>query len=221
MHDYCCKSKWMSLNRKICRIVEGTHPQHPNHQGTKLWIHPSAYPTAHGPGSSYGNVRHGPPATGKCCSWKLRQNLKHNKQNAFDPENNMTMKKQRFQSFEDVFCISYQNWWFSRKPWMLVFRRVHIQTEKMHAHFFLQYLSELENSFCVFFPHHDDPTWKNHPPSAEDFSNLLLPKDSGSRKATWNFPEFRPINIAWPFVLIPRPYTNGPFASCIMFILWH
>ena len=70
--------------------------------------------------------------------------------------------------------------------------------KKMHAHSFLRYLSELANSFCVFFPHHDDPTWKNHPPSAEDFSKLLLPKDSGSRKAAWNFPEFRPINIAWP-----------------------
>ena len=32
----------------------------------------------------------------------------------------------------------------------------------------------------------------------QDFSKLLLPKDSGSRKATWNFPEFRQINIAWP-----------------------
>lgn len=81
---------------------------------------------------------------------------------------------------------------------MLVFRRVHVHTKKMHAHFFLRYLSELANSFCVFLPHHDDPTWKNHQPSAEDFSKLLLPKDSGSRKATWNFPEFRPINIAWP-----------------------
>ena len=63
---------------------------------------------------------------------------------------------------------------------------------------------------CIFsssFPHHNDPPWKNHQPSAEDFSKLLLPKDSGSRKATWNFPEFRPINIAWP--LYPLSWFLG------------
>lgn len=88
--------------------------------------------------------------------------------------------------------------------------------EKMHAHFFLRYLSELANSFCVFFPHHDDPPWKNHQPSAEDFSKLLLPKDSGSRKATWNFPEFRPINIAWPlfWFLGLTPMVHLHLVSC-------
>lgn len=86
----------------------------------------------------------------------------------------------KLMNFPQAMNVSFQACYiYKRKKWTC-------------ARLFLRYLSELANSSWR-------PTMKE--PSTQCwriFSKLLLPKDSGSRKATWNFPEFRPINIAWP-----------------------